>query len=82
MAKKHPDIKLPPETDRRLDRLLAEWAEHVAADLAPMEQSLPEIIVIAEDMGYDWWRQLFDRFPLNGAGAYPLWPLHEDQFSA
>jgi hypothetical protein len=67
-----PNLDLPPDTDARLDRLLAEWVEHRGLSTTRTEQLRQAVLAIHEpdaatpavaasplDQGAEWWSSLF-----------------------
>jgi hypothetical protein len=65
------NLDLPPDTDARLDRLLAEWVEHRGLSTARTEQLRQAVLAMHEpdaatpavaaplDQGAEWWTNLF-----------------------
>ncbi|WP_314591930.1 hypothetical protein [Paenibacillus terrigena] len=57
---------------RQLDQLLEQWANDMVEPLAQQFSSDDSIYVLSDkDLGYDWWRQLFDRSRLNTVALSP-----------
>ncbi|WP_199615799.1 hypothetical protein [Paenibacillus alkalitolerans] len=65
------DMRLPADVDDQLNRLLAEWALQVRLSLQEEEELYDRIFVIADDLGYDWWRQLAGGFSFQTLNVFP-----------
>jgi hypothetical protein len=65
------DLRLPAEADDQLNRLLAEWALQVQLSLHEEEELFDRIFVIADDLGYEWWRQLAGGFSFQTLNIFP-----------
>ncbi|WP_029192786.1 hypothetical protein [Paenibacillus harenae] len=65
------DLKFPAEADDQLNRLLAKWALQVQLSLQEEEELYDRIFVIADDLGYDWWRQLGEGFSFQTLNVFP-----------
>ncbi|MFC5648759.1 hypothetical protein ACFPYJ_06380 [Paenibacillus solisilvae] len=62
---------LTVDTDRRLDQLLADWAEYARLSPEKEEEIYERIFVVEEDLGYDWWQQLVDGFSFKASNVVP-----------
>lgn len=61
----------------RLDQILNEWAEHVFKSLGNEGNIIvDDIFIITKDLGYQWWKQLFERCSFNDANVYPSWSVN------
>jgi len=65
------DLSLPAETDDQLNRLLAEWAQLVQLSRQEEEALYDRIFVIANDLDYDWWRQLARSLSFQTLNNFP-----------
>jgi hypothetical protein len=70
------DDNLTAALDLVLDQILDDWAEHVWINFNQQEYMvLQDVIVISKDLGYTWWRQLFDQFPFHNTSIlFPVSP--------
>jgi hypothetical protein len=70
---------LTAAAEYRLDLILNEWAEHVSKSLGNEGDAIvDDIFIITKDLGYQWWKQLFERRSFNNANVYPSWTVNTE----
>jgi hypothetical protein len=79
MAETNKSADLPDTVDAELDRLLGEWAGDVLIGLERQENAiLSGVLVLTDDLGYGWWRQLCDQFSFHRNAEFPSWPVNKE----
>jgi len=63
--------ELSADADDRLSQLLAEWGQQVRLSQQEENELYDRIFVLADDLGYDWWRQLIGGFPFQTLNSFP-----------
>lgn len=71
MSEDNKTIHMPDIIDAELDRLLGQWAADVLIDFEQREHAIMNgVLILSDDLGYAWWRQLCDRFSFYHVSAF------------
>jgi hypothetical protein len=71
MNEEFKDLILSVDTDDRLNQLLTEWSLQVRLSKKEEDELYERIFVIADDLGFDWWRQLAVGCSFQTWNAFP-----------